>query len=252
MTARARAFNPILMAGILLGGAVLLAGVFWQWTLRGIAQEIAQYQTSLKTLQLSGRVPPNREVMAYLTQRGEQLHASYRQAMAVVAPAAGRLAVGADPQLAFQERVHEVQRTLERLTTARGMSIPLELGLPKELPPPDSVPRFLMQLALMEGLAELAMTVDGVSQLTSFQVEDPRPIAADAREGAPIVMELPVQMHVTCSLSALMQLLRQIERAQPVMALQRIQVLSSSSAATPAAGPLDVELIVARYATIDG
>ncbi len=249
-----RSLSPGVAAAVLLVAAAMAAGLFWRLTLRGVEREIAQYRTKLTGLRLSGRVPPNREVMAYLTRRMEALQTQYQQARSLIAPAATQQrSSDADPQLAFQERMHEVQRTLERLTTARGIPIPLELGLPKELPPAEAVPRFLMQLGLIEGLAELAMTVDGVSQLVSFKAEDPR-VAVPAEksqagaEPAAFVTALPVQVHLSCSLSALTKLLHLIDRAQPVMALQRVQIVAPGEATAAANQPaLDVELIVARY-----
>ncbi len=246
MESRGRVVSPLALAALALVGAATAAGLLWRLTVRGVEQEIAQHQRGLSSLHLSGRVPPNREVMAYLTRRMDALSAQYQQAVSLVAPSLPQRPGDDDPQLAFQERVHEVQRTLERLTTARGMSIPLQLGLPKELPPAETVPRFLLQLTLIEELAEVIMTVDGVSQLVSFKAEDPR--AVSAGEEAAFVTALPVHVHLSCALGALTTLLHLLDQAQPVMALQRMQV-ASSGALSGTGGPssLDVELVVARY-----
>jgi hypothetical protein len=146
----------------------------------------------------------------------------------------------ADPQLYFQERFHEVQRALERLAAARDAAVPEQLGFPKELPPSDTVPRLLVQLALMQELAELAFEHQ-VSALTSLKVEDPQPVSGEDGEG-PFVMRLPVRMRVTASLPQLMKILGAIEQKRPLIDVRGLRVASP-----PAGDALEVELVLARY-----
>jgi [acyl-carrier-protein] S-malonyltransferase len=59
-----------------------------------------------------------------------------------------------DPQLYFQQRLYEARGVLERTAKARKMEPPTLLGLPKELPPPEAVPRFVAQVGLMQEAGE--------------------------------------------------------------------------------------------------
>ena len=135
MSAPNKFLTPAWMAALLVLSVSGLVGIGWWLSLQGMQRQITARTQQLGSLRLTGRVPPNRDVMDYLTRRTEALQQQYRQARARVAPPIPELMHAEDPQVMFQERVHGVQRTLERLATAHGMTLPQQLGFPKELPP---------------------------------------------------------------------------------------------------------------------
>lgn len=230
---------------VAVGGlAVLLAaggGWFvWRMRLQAIDRALEDKRAALKTLHLSGRLPPNREVVDYLKGRSAALEAQHQTALKLATVSAAMRQGQHDPQLYFQQRVHEVQRTLERLAAARGMKTPEQLGLPKELPPVDVVPRLLLQLELIQDASELVVA-QGISQLVSVKVEDPQNAAAgEDRES--FLMRLPVRLRLNCSLDTLVKALGVLDRAKPMVGLQVLRLRQPSDAAD-----LDVELVVARY-----
>ena len=231
--------------GPLLGAMVVgaaLAGVFaWRMTLQGIEQQIAEKRLAIKKLVLSGSIPPNQEVADYLAARQTALEARYQLWLSTVAtPSPADAGAQADPQLYFQERFHDMQRALERLAAARGVTAPEQLGFPKDLPPSDTVPRLLVQLSLMQELAELAFEHQ-VSAVTSLKVEDPQPVSGEDGEG-PFVMRLPVRLRVTASLPQLMKILGAIERKRPLVDVRGLRITGE-----PAGDALEVEIILARY-----
>jgi hypothetical protein len=223
--------------------AVVVAGGVCGWWLRAQAldQAIAGRQSALKSLHLGGGLPPNREVMDYLTTRTVALGKQYQAALELVAPMAVGMEEQADPQLFFQQRFHEVQRTLERLATARGMPVPVQLGFPKELPPPEMVPRLLLQLGLIEDAATHIMA-QGISQLTSVKVEDPQAVAPVGEEHEAFLTRLPVRVRLSCSVQVLAKILALGDRARPHIDLQGLHV------STPIESKeLEVEVVLARY-----
>jgi len=209
-------------------------------------------RAALKTLHLSGRLPPNREVVDYLKGRSAALEAQYQTGLKLATVSAALRQGQADPQLYFQQRVHEVQRTLERLAAARGMKTPEQLGLPKELPPVDVVPRLLLQLELIQDASDLVVA-QGISQLVSVKVEDPQTVAAPAEDGESFLLRLPVRLRLNCSLDTLVKVLGVLDRAKPMVGLQALRLRLPAQSATGQAGQpsdaadLDVELVVARY-----
>lgn len=229
-----------------LGSLLLLSvsgGAWFAWKMRvqAIDQALTDKQAALKTLHLSGHLPPNREVAEYLKGRTAALEAQY-QAVLKLATVSDAMREGqADPQLYFQQRVHEVQRTLERLAAARGMKTPEQLGLPKELPPLDVVPRLLLQLALIEDTSELVVD-HGITQLVSVKVEDPQNVTAPGEGRESFLMRLPVRLRVVCSLDTLVKVLGVLDRAKPMVDLQAMRLR-----VPPESQELDVELVVARY-----
>ncbi len=235
-----------------VAGAV--AGVVaWQLRLHAIDDMITHKRSAMKQLQLKG-VPPDPEVVDYLTNRETQLESQYREQLAALAPSLPTGESQANSQLYFQERVHDIQQTLDHLATAQGLELPTVLGLPKELPPVDAVPRFLTQLGIIEDTAKLLAAVNGISQVRSFKVDDPQPVPAV--EGAEsFLVALPVRIRLTCSLQAVSRLLGVLDRATPAMDLAGVRIVtpptppSSDAPAGPASEPvgLDVELVVARY-----
>ncbi len=233
------AWGPALAA--LVAGAAL-AGVFaWHMTLQGIDWQIAAKRSAIKKLVLSGNLPPNQEVADYLASRQTALEARYQLWLTSVATSpAADAATQADPQLYFQEQFHEMQRALDRLAAARGVSVPEQLGFPKELPPSDTVPRLLMQLSLMQELAELAFEHQ-VGALSSLKVEDPQPVSGEEGEG-PFVMRLPVRVRLTATLPQLMKILGAIGQKRPLIDVRSLRVTGR-----PAGDALEIELVLARY-----
>lgn len=243
------------MVAAMVAGAAVAAGVFWRLNLSAIDSQIAAKTGALKKLVLSGKLPPNEEVMAYLTARQASLDRRYQQWLERIASAPVAEAASADPQLYFQEQFHEVQRTLERLATARAMAVPEQLGFPKELPPSDTVPRLLIQLSLIKEAAALIFE-QGVSVLTSFKIDDPQPVPQpEGRE--PFLTRLPVRVRFNASLPQLMKVLGAIQRATPLIDVLAIraapaaapQPVAASTAGTTgtATDTLEVELLLSRY-----
>ncbi len=228
------------VVGALLGGAALTGVVAWRLNLEAIEGQIKDKHAALKRLALSGKIPPNEEVMQYLTARQRALEHRYQDWVSMVAAPPLSEAASADPQLYFQEQFHEVQRTLERLAAARKMTVPEQLGFPKELPPKDTVPRLLIQLSLMREAASLIFD-QGVAVLASLKIEDPEAVADAEREGT-FLTRLPVRVRLGATLPQLMKVLSAIQRTAPLIDVRNLRLATSDVPNT-----LDVELVLARY-----
>ena len=227
-----------------LGGilALVVCGfVLWSLQVQAIDRQIERKRGNLKGLHLGKKLPPNREVVAYFKSRGEAIQTQYDSTLALVAPSVS-IDRHVDPQLFFRKRLHEVQRTLERVATARGVAPPVQLGFPKELPPADAVPRFLMQIGLIEEVASLIMAVPGVSELRSFKVGDPEPLGAVEDPQEAFLTRLPVRVQMVCSLEALTRTLGLLSRARPLIDVQNLRVVSLEDSTQ-----LEVECVLARY-----
>ena len=233
------AWVPVI--GALTIGAALTGVLAWRLNLQSIERQVTAKRGALKKLVLSGNIPPNQEVMDYLTSRQTSLDARYESWVKTVdaAPLTAAAAV-ADPQLYFQEQFHEVQRTLERLSAARGIAVPEQLGFPKEIPPSDTVPRLLGQLALIQQSAQLILD-QGVTVLSSLKVEDPEMVSEEGGE-ATLLVRLPVRVRLAGSLPQLMKILGAIDRARPFIDLREIRVVNGATEES-----LDAELLLARY-----
>ena len=183
---------------------------------------------------------PNQEVMDYLTARQASLDQRYQHWMKLVAAPPLAEAAKTDPQLFFQEQFHEVQQQLERLAAARSMPAPEQLGFPKGLPPSDTVPRLLAQLALIQEVSAL-MLDQGVTALASVKVEDPEPVH-EAEGDATFLVRLPVRVRLTGTLPQLMTVLRAMQRLRPLIDVRAISV-----ATAPKPETLEAELLLSRY-----
>ncbi len=238
MARRPIAWWPLLSAfGV---GAALIGVIVWQSNLQAIERQIRDTRAGLKKLALSGGVPPTQEVVDYLTGRQSAIEERYRHWLTAVAAPPLTQAASANPQLEFQEQLRDVQRTLERLATARGLPVPEQLGFPKELPPPETVPRLLGQLALIREAATLFFE-QGVSALASLKVEDPESVY-ESDGTTTLLVRVPVRVHVTASLAHLMKVLSALEHAKPLIDLRGLRVLGGER---PEA--LEVELVLCRY-----
>lgn len=244
------------MVAAMVAGAAVAGGIFWRLNLSAIDSQITAKTGAMKKLVLSGKIPPNDEVMAYLTSRQASLDRRYQQWLQRVASAPVAEAASADPQLHFQEQFHEVQRTLERLATARAMAVPEQLGFPKELPPSDTVPRLLIQLSLIKEAAALIFE-QGVAALASFKIDDPQPVP-QPEGGEPFLARLPVRVRFNASLPQLMKVLGAIQRVTPLIDVLAVRAAPAAAPQTgtapPAAGTigtatdtLEVELLLSRY-----
>jgi hypothetical protein len=227
-----------MVAMVLGAGAAGLAA--WRMNLQGLESQVKDKRSLLKKLVLSGGIPPNEEVMAYLQGRQSALAERYQQRVKQVAAPPLAEAAKADPQLYFQQQVHDVQRTLERLATARDIPVPAQLGFPKELPPSDTVPRLLVQLSLMQDVAALVFE-QGLTGLSSLKVEDPESVPEEGGE-ATFLIRLPVRLRLTATLPELMKVLAALERVDPLIDVRsiRAQTAASGGADTvePATGPV--------------
>lgn len=232
------AWGPLL--GALVMGAIGAGMIAWRLHVQAIDRQITATRSGLKKLVASRGIPPNQEVMDYLTSRQRTFEQRYQEWVKTATAAPLAEAAVADPQLYFQEQFHAVQRTLDRAAAARKMPVPEQLGFPKELPPSDTVPRLLVQLSMMEELDTLVLE-QGVIGLASLKIEDPETVPEDEGEG-PFLIRLPVRVRLTSSLPQLLRILAAIQRAEPFLDLRTLRMTSSASPNT-----LDVELIVARY-----
>ncbi|MBI3323745.1 MAG: hypothetical protein HYZ92_00505 [Candidatus Omnitrophica bacterium] len=218
-------------AAVLLGVCLAVgAGAAWTIAIQHLNGRIDETKTALKRLHLAGRIPPNESVMDYLQVRTDALTAQYQRMLQIVAPLPEASIGEANPQLHFQERVHEVQRTLERLVAARGMDVPLQLGFPKELPPADTVPQLLIQLKLIEDAAELIIP-QPISKMASVKLEDPQAVARST-DTDPFLTRLPVRLRVTCTLETLTKLLGLLDRMQPLTEFQAVRLRSLAADAS--------------------
>ena len=262
---------------VLVVGGIAAGGAMWMTSIQQLERTITRKRSTLKPLQLPGRTPPNREVHEYLVARTQALDTAYHAALRRLVSEAAADDGRTNPQLFFQERLHEVQRALERLATARTIDPPEALGLPKELPPVDVVPRLLVQLNLIQDASELIIS-QGNARLLSVKLEDPEALPPPSEEQGAFLMRLPVRFRFRCSLTALTKILGMVERATPFMDVQglstRLPSASEESAADkpsdkspdkPGKGPpkkdetpprgaapqtaqtLEVDLILARY-----
>ena len=222
--------------------AVLAAGTgLWWVSIQGLDRQIEQKRSALKRLHLTGRIPPNREVTQYLTDRGAMLDQQYRAALKFIAEPPSMTEAQANPQLYFQQRVHDVQRTLERLATARTMELPAQLGFPKDLPPADVVPRLLLQLQLIERASELSMA-QGIARMVSVKIEDPQTVTPPEGDNDAFLTRLPVRLRMTGSLEALTKVLTALQSATPMMDVQNLRMVT-----VPDSEDLDAEVVLARY-----
>jgi hypothetical protein len=256
-----------IMVGVLVALATAGGGAAWAMRMRALDEQIATTTKGLKTLHLGGKLPPNQDVMDYLTARGAALDTGYRDALSLLTTPPVSLKGHADPQLYFQQRVHEVQSQLVRLSSARGLTPPTLLGLPKELPPSDVAPRFLLQLALIEQLAETVLPIADVDTVASFKVEDPGMVPAGDEE--PFITRLPVRLRGSASLKGVSTMLAAIDRMRPVVDVSALRVSvpkvktdagdapSSKAGAAPstageapsprASGVLEIDCVLVRY-----
>jgi len=243
---------PVLGTWLLVAAAGGIS-LWWRLAVGTLERKIERKQSDLKRLHLGGRLPPNREVLDYLKDRTSAVEAQYHTALAYVAPMPAVVEGQSDLQLHFQQRVHEVQRTLERLATARGMTVPSQLGIPKELPPTDAVPRFLTQLSLIEETAEFLLRIPEISQVVSFKIEDPQALGAAGDAEDSFLTKLPVRVHLSCSLEALTKILGRLDRTKPLIDLQSLSVAIPGTTQSPASSlaqdskALEMEFVLVRY-----
>lgn len=234
---RPAGWTPLVLAvGVTAAGAAVMG---WRVYVSSVQARIRDRQAALKKLVLSGKIPPNQQVMDYLTARDAALQTRYQHWLKAVTATPLAEAASADPQLYFQEQFHDVQRTLERLASARGLAVPEQLGFPKELPPSDTVPRLLVQLSLMKELAE-AIFAQGVGELVSLKIEDPDSMA-DQDDASPFLIRLPVRVRLVATLPQFMKVLAAVDRMSPLVDVRAMRV---ATAQTPE--HLDVELLVSR------
>lgn len=234
---------PALLMGALVASAAL--GVIgWRLSLQELERQTSAKRASLKKLTLSGGLPPNQQVMEYLQSRQQSLERSYQHWVKAVAVPPVADAASANPQLYFQERFREGQRMLERLASARGLTVPELLGFPKELPPSDTVPRLLMQLSLIQEAAGLVFA-QGVGSLASLKVEDPESVLEDESQ-AVFVLRLPIRVRLAGTMPQIMKALGAMERAQPLIDVRALRVANNATAEDQ----LDAELLLARYVVI--
>lgn len=240
---RAIPWAPMIGAVAVMAG--LAAVVVWCGSLAQFDRKILQTRAGLKKQTLSGHIRPTQDVMDYLShERQKTLETRYHQWLErVTAPPVAD--AGADPQLAFQEQAHEVQRMLEQRASARGMTVPEQLGFPKEVPPPETVPRLLAELALIKEATAL-MFEQGLISLNAFKVEDPE-VVTEAEEAKPFLTRLPLRVRLTASLPQLMRILAALQHTDHLIDVRLIRMAAGESP-----DRLNIELVLARYLLAPG
>lgn len=235
----AASFTPVLSAVVMT--AALLVAVAWRVHLHDLDEQIAQRRFALKRLSVSQGVAPTEDVHAYFKQRDEALLKSYRQWLSRVVIDEPAPATTADLQLFFQERVHEVQRAIERMAAGRNVAVPEMIGLPKELPPTETVPRLLAQLALTQATVGLILE-QGPIVVSSVKLEDPEPVNG-AESQIAILTRVPLRVRMTSSLPQLMRLLEAVARARPLIDIRALRLTGGSEEGDR----IESELVLARY-----
>ena len=230
-------WRPLL--GAVAAGMALTLIAGWRIGLQNLDGQIAAKRAAVKKLVLGGGIPPNQEVMEYLTSRGLALEQREREWLGAVTWLPLAEATSADPQLYFQQQLHEIQRTIERLATARGMTVPQQLGFPKELPPADTVPRLLAQAMLMQEMTALIFD-QKVAEFASVKLEDPD-TSPETEDGLALT-RLPIRVRVTCTLPQLMQGLKAVRAATPLIDVRELRIETGTAPES-----LDVELLACRY-----
>lgn len=229
-----------LVLGALVAGGALIGAFSWHLHAQSLERQIRTAREGLKKLSLGAGIAPDRAVMSYLTQRQQGFERRYQQAAEALSPPALPPAALADPQLFFQQRLHEMTQALERLAAAQNMPVPQTLGFPKELPPPEAVPRLLVQLQLLQEAATLVVD-QGVAALVSLKIDDPQPVRSAAGQEA-LLLQLPVRVRLTGTLPQLMKILAAVDRAAPLIDLNAVRIVSAGTE-----DQLDVECVLARY-----
>jgi len=230
-----RSLAPLPLITAFVAALAGVGVVGWRLNVQRMAADVQQKRSALKKLTLVNGLPPNQDVMDYLSARQHALEGRYQRWVELIAPIPTAAAAGTDPQLHFQEQLHEVQRTLERLSAARGMPAPEQLGFPKELPPLETVSRLLAQLSLSQEVAAL-MLEHGVPALTSLKIEDPEPVEAPAEGESPFLGRLPVRVRLACSLAQLMKVLGAMERVTPLIDVRALRMLAANPPASSGEG----------------
>lgn len=244
MSASPRSPTWVPVAGVAAGACLAAAGLWWM-NVRSLDEQIRRTRADVKKLTVGKQLPPSEQVMAYLTQRHQALEWRYQQRADLVALAPSAAASSSDPQLFYQEQFHELQRTLERLAAAKSLSTPELLGFPKEVPPPETVPRFLAQVGLIREASALIIEQE-LGTVISAKVEDPETILNDDGT-ATFLVRAPVRLRYSGSLSQLMGLLGTLGRSRPLVDLQALRVTGGAAASDI----LDVELRLARYLAVN-
>ncbi|MBI4598342.1 MAG: hypothetical protein HY737_08095 [Candidatus Omnitrophica bacterium] len=239
---RAIPWGPVLGA---VGATALTAIVVaWYGNVTMLDQQAVQTRAGLKKLLLSG-IPPTQAVVDYLTERQKTLEAAYHRWLDVATAPSVADAASADLQLSFQEQLHDAQRMLERVAAARAMAVPEQLGFPKDMPPADTVPRLLVQLALMKETTAILFE-QGLISITAFKLEDPEPVA-EAKDQRPFLTRVPLRVRLVASLPQLMRILAALQRSGHLIDVRAMRLIGADSP-----DRLDVELVLARYLLVPG
>ena len=239
-TTRARSVPMGPLLAVLAAGACFLGALGWRLQMQSLEAQVRTTREGLKKLVLSPGVAPDRALLQYLTQRQALFEQRYRDALEALSPPAVSAAALADPQLFFQQQMHEMTQALERLAAARSMTVPQTLGFPKELPPPEVVPRLLTQLQLLQEAATLAVD-QGVATLVSLKIDDPQPVRPSGEE-AVLLTRLPVRVRFTATLPQLMKILGAVDRVAPMIDLREVRIAAAGDEDL-----LDIDCVLARY-----
>ena len=238
-------WGPVAIA---VGATVaVLAVVSWYGSLKFFDREIQQIRADLKKSVVSGRVPPTQEVMDYLQQRQGRLQERYNYWVDFVTAPSADAAVTADLQLMFQEQLHDVQQMLQRVTAARGMTVPEQLGFPKELPPSEAAPRLLAQLTLIKDVTTILFD-QGLISLNAVKLEDPETVteqeAAETKDKDqhPFLIRLPIRVRLTATLPQVIRILGAMQQSTHLIDVRSARLLSNDTN-----DHLELELILARY-----
>lgn len=229
---------PIASAVVMTAAFLGLAA--WRVHLHLLDEQIGLRRAALKRLTVTQGIAPTDDVVSYLKQRDEALRNAFREWLARVVIGEEAKASTADLQLFFQERVHETQRSMERLAAGRSVPAPEMIGLPKELPPTETVPRLLAQLALAQSAATLVLE-QGAIAIATIKLEDPEPV--NSAEGRAVLLtRVALRLRMSSTLPQLMRLMEALGRARPLIDVRSLRIISGTEA-----DRLETELLLARY-----
>ena len=230
------------IGAILLVFAVVIR-LFWNESTQVLDGQLRQKLGRIQAQLLPGALVPSPETYAFLHRRTQQLQEQYDKLVKVLDPPGRAGTEGAqDAGLYFRERLHTLQKRLEREATAKGITVTSNFGFPEDLPAKERVPLLLRQLELVD-VAATSVITEGASAIELLRALEPRPVE-DPRSREPFVWELPLVVRLRCRTPTLIKFLYHMQQVSPLVAIPEV----SLKEAQPAEEGLNVEVLLVTYA----
>lgn len=218
---------------------LLVIRPFAQMGSQALTSEITERLQRLKQLQLPGQLAPTPSTLTALQAQHGRLEASYRALAQRIDPTGLPQADPAqEPGLYFGQRLHTLQKDLERRAIANHTTLPQSLGLSEELPRQEDVPWLLKELELVE-LVVTTLMDQQVQAIELIKVVPRRTIQGALK---PLMTELGVQVRLKGTMPALMKSLTVFREASPVAAVPELSLRVTDDPAV-----LECELVVRSY-----